>query len=193
MKIAKMIFYTGLVSMVVSSCSQNRKQQIENPVVQEWELITTLVVRAAETANPQRAHYFVYKVLNGTGGNHNEFQADKVKLKASTEYDIDIRVLDESDGPAKDVTPEIVTERNVHLFYYSSLPPAGSGSIATSHYDTDEHGQPFGRTCKWNTGSAGTGTMVIELIHGPRNKMATERAKIAGSTDVEATFDVELQ
>ncbi len=179
--------------MVVASCSDKTKHQVENPNVQESELITTMTVRATKVLPPHSVQYFVYKVINGTGANHSEFHADKITLKPNTDYNIEVFVSDESMTPAIDVTQEIISEKNAHLFYYTSEPQTGAGSITISEPDSDEHGQPFGRVCKWHTGEEGNGKLILELIHGPRNKLAEDRDKVAGSTDAEATFDVVIK
>jgi hypothetical protein len=177
----------------LASCSDKTKQQIEQPQVNEGELITTVKIKAVSTNPPFLTRFFIYKVINGTGNNQPEFHADKIELNANAEYNIEVFVLDESGSAAIDVTPEIISERNAHLFYYTSQPATGNGSIRVSDPDTDEHGQPFARVCKWHTNAAGNGKLVLELIHGPRNKLAEQRDKIAGSTDVEATFDVSIK
>lgn len=190
-KIVMLACLSGIIA--TASCSDKTKHKVENPVVQEPELITTVTVKTTQIKPPYLVRYFMYRVINGTGSNHTEFHADRITLNANTDYDIEVLLSDETKTPAADVTQEIITERNAHLFYYISEPVDGGGSISVSERDTDDHGQPFGRICKWHTGDVGSGKLILELIHGPRNKLADERSKIAGSTDVEATFEVILK
>lgn len=176
--------------LLLSVAACNKKD--DKPSPDEPELITTVQVRATETGSTGNSLLFTYRIKNGFHSGKTDFHVDTIKLRAGRQYDIQIIVLNEQKTPAIDVTPEIIDERNAHLFYYSSTPVIGAGSISISDRDTDHNGQPFARLCKWQTGPAGKGTMEILLIHGPRRKEANDLATIAGSTDAETVFPVIL-
>lgn len=164
----------------------------DGPAPDEPELITTVQVRATEVGNAGNSKLFTYRVKSGFHAGSTDFHVDTIKLLAGRQYNIEMLVLNEQKTPIIDVTPEIIEERNAHLFYYISAPETGAGSITITDRDTDHNGQPFARLCKWHTGPAGKGTMEIFLIHGPRRKEASDLATIAGSTDAETVFPVVL-
>ena len=175
---------------MLASCT---KQHNDPPLPDEPELITTVRVKAVDAMDPKDVRYFSYKVDNGFHGTGEAtFHVDTIRLKAGTFYSIELSVLDETKSPVKDVTPEIIEEKNSHLFYYQSTPSLGAGSITVSGRDVDHNGQDFARTCKWETNAKGRGVMEIQLIHGPRDKEGADRNDIAGSTDAETIFPVEL-
>lgn len=180
-----------LLSLGVASCKKD--EILENPKPDEPELITTVRIKATDANNASDISYFTYRVENGFHeAGQNIFRVDTIKLAADREYNVEIFVLDEKQTPPVNVTEEIIEEKNSHLFYYTSTPNSGAGSIEVYDKDKDNNGQDFARVCKWRTGAAGAGQMELILIHGPRNKLAQSRDAIAGSTDAETTFPVVL-
>lgn len=181
-----------VIFVAITSCRKNH-EIIETPKPDEPELITTLRIKATNVNNKSDVTYFSYRVENGFHGTgQNIHSVDTIKLRAVAEYDVEIFVLDEKKIPSIDVTEEIKEEKNAHLFYYTSTPNVGGGSIDVYNKDKDNNGQDFARVCKWRTRDAGKGEMNIILIHGPRNKTAQTRDAIAGSTDADTKFPVIL-
>ncbi len=185
--VVAVLFVVGVVS-----CSKEKMKIIEEPQPDEPELITTVRVKATNENIPGDTHYFSYKVENSFHSANTQFEVDTIKLMANSVYNIEVTVLNEKKNPPIDVTQEIISENNAHLFYYTSNPTSGAGSIIVSERDKDDNGQDFARVCKWKTGTVGDGEIEIILIHGPRNKEATSRAAIAGATDAETVFPVKL-
>lgn len=191
MKQIQKILFALVVLFGVASCTKE-PDIIEEPKPQEFELITTVRVKATNANNSTDVKVFNYKVENGFHSGTVDFQVDDIILAANTVYNIEMFVLDETNTPPYDVTDEIIQERNSHLFYYESTPDSGAGSITVSDRDKDDNGQDFARVCKWQTGASGTGELKITLIHGPRNKDATTREGVGGGADAEVIYPVRL-
>lgn len=180
---ATALFVTGI--SVLSAC---RKNTVTAPKPDEQELITALKVRLSrDGAAPV---WFTYSVRNGFTGNAEAVRIDTIRLSAHARYDAAIFLYDESANPVKDVTGEIIAEKNKHLFYHESSGSDSAKKIKVSNLDADGNGEPFGRTSTWETGASGSSTMRIILIHGPRRKNGGNPAAIAGATDADAQFPV---
>lgn len=169
-----------------------KKDKVEHPDAHEHELITTvkLVVTNSDGFNQT----FSYKVEHGfetpTPG---QITKDALVLAPNTTYDVEINLLDEHEEPGENVTAEVISESEHHLFLYESDPASGAGSIAFSGGSLDTDGKPFNQKIKFTTGDAGTGKLTAILKHVPTDKTATTSAAAGGETDMEAVFDVQIK
>jgi hypothetical protein len=191
--IVKPAIIIAVITIIYSlpGCKKDKKEIISTPQPDEQELITTMIVKATRIGASNDVKFYNYKVQNGFNNPTKvTVRIDTIVLQASQKYNIEILVLDESKTPAKDITPEIIDERNAHLFFYAINPATGNGSLTVSERDTDKNGQDFGRTCTWLAGAAGKGQITITLLHGPRRKEMPDIQSIGGATDAEAIFPV---
>lgn len=169
-----------------------KKDPVENPVVTEEELITTLKLTVTDSNNVSQS--FVYKIENGFGSTtQGNIQIDTIRLTPNYVYSYTLGVLNESENPAEDVTGEVISEKDEHLFFLASAPATGAGSIAQSDGNTDNGGHPFNQSGKLTTGAMGSGTLTVTLLHEPTDKHGTSTAAAGGETDAEAVFPVVLQ
>ena len=159
----------GLI-IVVFSCKK------EVPV-QEQENLNVLKIKIG-------ANTFTWSDTDGAGGVAPKI--DTIKLAPNTIFDVELTVQDGSKSPAQDFTPEIITEKNDHLFVYKLV-----GNFTVSTFSKDGNGKDFGQTAKLQTVAAGNGSLQIILKHLP-DKSATDPSK-TGETDMEVLFPVVIK
>lgn len=181
-----------LATLALFSCLTSCDNGDDMPEPEEQELITTL--QLIVTPQPSGAEQtFIYKVQNGFGSTTpGTVQIDTLALTAGTTYNVRLRVLNETASPAEDITEEIISEKDEHLFLYTSDAATGAGSITVSGGSTDGQGRPFNQTAQLAAGAAGSGSLTVTLLHVPTNKAATTPAAAGGETDLEAVFPVRL-
>lgn len=188
----KHFFLFGTVALAsLLTFSACNKDDVKTPSVDEPELITTLRLDVTGSSGTQS---FKYKVENGIGSTTpGTIQIDTVKLSPNTTYSVAVAVLNEKAQPVENTTDEIIGEKDEHLFFLSSDPASGAGSLSVSGGSLDNNGKPFNQTFTMNTGAAGSGAFTVTLIHQPTNKEATSTAGAGGETDAEGVFPVKLQ
>jgi hypothetical protein len=172
--------------LLASSCKPG-----DEPNPEEGELITSVYVRLTATNGFDST--FIYKVQNGFGStNPGLIRADTLALPEASNFDVSLVVLNENKTPHEDVTGEINTEKNKHVFLYNSEPVSGPGSVAFSDGSRDDNNNAYNLTGRLTTGAAGTGRLRIFLVHEPLNKTGTTPQATGGETEVEAVFPVML-
>lgn len=163
--------------------------KVDDPIVEEHELITTARITFTNTGNTQS---FSYRVENGFGSN-GKVSIDTIRLEANTSYGVAVQLLNESKRPVEDVTTEVIAEQLEHLFLYRSTPASGAGALTFSDGNKDSGGQPFNLTGTLTSGVTGRGSLELFLIHQPVNKSGTTPETANGGTDVQAAFPVIVQ
>ena len=188
----KVIYSIFAIAVFTISFTACKKDEVTEPVVVEEELITTLKINVTDSNNNSQS--FVYKIENGFGSTtQGTIVIDTVKLMPDYIYSYTLEVLNESEDPAEDVTEEVLSERDEHLFFLSSNPSTGMGSVVMSEGSKDSQNLPFNQSGKLTTGSAGSGYLTITLLHAPTDKNGNSTAATGGETDAEAIFPVVLQ
>ncbi|MHA8067183.1 hypothetical protein V7S76_10955 [Aquirufa sp. ROCK2-A2] len=139
---------------------------------------------------------FVVKGLDKNGDGVFEM-LDPITLDRNTSYEIEVGVYDDSKSPKVDVTEDIESESDVHLFVYQLL-PSNLGTFLI--LDKDKNGLPFGRKVKLSTSSMATekpsgGKFRIMLKHQPpvNGKVVKTGDPNVGSTDIDLTFDLVIK
>jgi hypothetical protein len=84
----------------------------------------------------------------------------------------------------KDFTPEIIAEKDEHLFIYKVT----GANLTISDLSKDTKGKDFGQTATFKTGVASSGTLQIVLKHNA-DKSTSDPSK-TGETDLDITFPV---
>jgi hypothetical protein len=165
-KFLSKIALLGLIIIVIS-CKKEEK-------VQEQENLNVLKIKIGATT-------FTWSDTDGIGGAAPKI--DTIKLTPNTTFDVELTVQDGSKSPVFDATPEIIAEKNDHLFVYKS-----TGNVTISNYSKDSNGKDFGQTAKLQTAVTSNGSLQILLKHLP-DKSATDPSK-TGETDLEVLFPV---
>lgn len=168
----------GFAALVAtfSSCDRDKEDN-------EEELITTVKLTFSRSGETDKV--FTFKDSDGAGGNAPVI--DEILLAPNATYTVSVAVLNESVTPAENITEEIETEKDAHLFVYS----VSGAKVTFAATDTDSAGKPVGLTATATTAAASTGSLTLTLKH-EADKSAAEPLN-TGETDVEATFVVKIQ
>ena len=179
----------GLIglSILASSCKKKDDPVIPN----EEELITTFIYTLISHDHSDTVE-MRFQDLDGEGGNAPIIVGGT--LKAGTMYHGDIELLNEQENPAEDITEEVEAEAEEHQFFFAV---ANGLDAAVSYDDADQDGNPIGLKSVLNTNAISAGELTITLRHEP-DKFATGVANgditnAGGETDIEVTFDVDIQ
>lgn len=182
------ILTVALVALLVNGCKKDddspQPSNTNTSPANEEELITSVILSFVDTAGVQPSVQYAFRDPDGDGGNAPT-QHDTIRLVANTYYNATIQLLNESESPAEDITLEVQSEDDEHLFCYA--PSNTNVSIVR----TDSDGTfEVGITAFWSTGLAATGETTVTLKHQPGVKDGT---CTPGDTDVEVTFITEVQ
>lgn len=164
----------------------------ENPIIpNEEELITTLSYTLSPS-NGGTPVVLLFKDLDGDGGIPPTVTGGL--LESNTIYNGVLDLLNESDSPAESITDEVNEEGDEHQFFFAK----SSGLDAAIQYvDLDVNGDPLGLKTDFVTGGTSSGTITITLRHEPNKSAAGvangDIANAGGETDIEVTFNVEIQ
>ena len=154
------------------------------PPVTEEEVITSLILSFVDTAGVQPSVQYAFRDPDGDGGNAPT-EHDTIRLVANTYYNATVQLLNESQAPAEDITLEVASEADEHLFCYT--PSNTNVSIVR----TDSDGTfEIGIASRWFTGATSNGETTVVLKHQPGVKDGTCSP---GDTDIEVTFITEIQ
>jgi len=180
-KLLALLFVSSLAFVGCSSDDDGHHDDHDH----EEELITT--VRYTLT-NGTDIVTLEFQDLDGEGGADGTYDVSG-PLTANTTYTGAIKLLNETENPADDITLEVEDEGDDHEFFYTTT----ISDITISKDDIDEDGNPIGIATTFVTGNAGTGSLTIELIHEPTKPNDGTSTNASGSTDVEVTFPIQVQ
>lgn len=172
----------GLATL--SSCSDDDDPEPVN----EEEVITTVTVTLVNGSDT-----VTLKSYDADGeGSGAPVITVSGNLKAGTTYNGTIKLLNETESPAENITEEVEEEGKEHQFFFSS-----TNGTTFAYTDKDGDGNPIGITFTLTTAGAGNDTITVILRHEP-NKTATgvsggDITNAGGSTDVEAAFGVTIE
>ncbi len=162
------LFMTALAVALVgfSAC---KKEEVD-----EQENLNVLKIKIGTTT-------FTWSDTDGAGGKAPVI--DTIRLTPNGSFASEITIQDGSVSPVKDFTPEIITEKNDHLFVYKP-----TGNLTVTDLSKDGNSKNFGQTATVKTTSAGNGTLQIILKHLP-DKSASDPST-TGETDLDVVFPV---
>ncbi len=184
MKTIKLLSLFAFAGLVLTSCSDDDDAP---EIINEEELITTLTVTLTPSTGGT-AITLQTRDLDGDGPNPPVVTVSG-DLVAGTSYNGAIVLLNETESPAEDITEEVEEESDEHQFFYT----VGGGLDATTTYGNfDGAGNPLGTEFSLSAVSASSGTLTFTLRHEP-NKPNSGLSDAGGETDIEATFNVEIQ
>ena len=167
-----LIFKINLVVLVIgftSLCS------CKKTAVDEQENLNVLKIKIGTST-------FTWSDTDGAGGAAPKI--DTIKLTPNGTFATEITIQDGAASPVKDYTPEIITEKDAHLFVYRIT----GANLTISDLAKDSKSKDFGQTASAKTAAASTGTLQIMLKHMP-DKSATDPSK-TGETDIDVLFPV---
>jgi hypothetical protein len=128
---------------------------------------------------------YTWSDIDGAGGALPKI--DTIRLTPNGSFVADLTVQDGSTNPAKDFTPEIIAEKDEHLFIYK---PVGV-NLTVSDLSKDSKGKNFGQMATFKTAAASSGTLQILLKH-LADKAAPDPSK-TGETDLDVVFPVVIK
>ena len=187
MKNLKYIFILNLLFSILflNSCKD------DDPILEnDEEIITTLTYTLTPTSGDVVTLSF--SDLDGNGGNAPMITGGT--LQANMNYTGVLDLKNDSASPAESITAEIEAEKEDHQFFFSTN---GGVDLAVSYIDQDANGNPLGLATTLNAGAISSGTLTVVLRHQP-DKTASGVAtgditNAGGETDIEVTFDIEIQ
>ncbi|MEZ7968031.1 MAG: type 1 periplasmic binding fold superfamily protein [Flavobacteriales bacterium] len=192
MKKINLLLALGVFSMLfITSCE---KDEPDDPIIpNEQEVITTLNY----TLTPESGTPIIlsFRDLDGDGG--NEPIISDGTLASGMSYIGSMELLNELEDPAEDITLEVAEEELEHQFFYETSFPTELSDVNIAYNDLDEEGNPIGLSTVLTTGEMGSGTITVTLRHEPNKDAAGvssgDIANAGGETDIEVTFNVEIQ
>ncbi|GAB3639912.1 hypothetical protein [Spirosoma arcticum] len=182
------LWFVVAVSLLAGAC--NNDEETPAPT-EENEAITTATLTLTSQTTPVQTVTATVENLNMTA----DLSRATLTLRANTTYTGAITLLDKTKTPAFDVSAEVKSEANEHLFVYTFTPATGSPtSMTVTATDTDTNPAPgpypIGLTTQVRTGAAGTGQLNVVLKHQPNAKNGTASP---GTTDLDTRFTVTIQ
>lgn len=155
---------------------------------EENEIITTVKLNFITGGTTQS---FIFNDPDGDGGNA-PVKFDNISLKPNTSYTFTVELLDESKTPSENITEEVATESDEHLFVFT---PSPSNLLTYTYGDKDARNFPIGLTGTVQTGAAGSGKLKVQLRHQPpvNGKDVKDGTPIPGSDDVNLDFNISIQ
>ncbi len=177
-----------MMSFVFVACEDDEPEDPEIP--NEEEAITTLTY----TLTPDDGGMPVvlsFVDLDGDGGNDPVVTGGTLDTNAT--YVGAIVLLNDLETPPENITEEVEEEDDEHQFFFTTT----VNGLDIDYADTDGNGNPLGLATTITTKAAGSGTITVILRHEPDKAAAGvsegDIANAGGETDIEVTFDVDVQ
>ena len=194
----KINFLLALSLICLAPIAFNGCKEVDPPLENEEEVID--LVRL--TFTPIGGTPVSFEAVDADGEGPGDFTIPTITLIENTEYTLAIEV--ENSAAGTDITSEIYTEGEEHMFFFAwnsgaFSSPAGDGNIdlredgTVNYSDEDLSGQPIGLNTTWTTSAAGSGSSFrIMLKHQPGTKSATSTSQ-DGETDIDLTWAMTIQ
>jgi len=189
MKKINLLLVIGVCSMLfITSC---KKDEPEDPIIpNEEEVITTLNFTLTPDGGGTPV-LLTFQDLDGDGGDAPTITGGI--LDANAVYTGSLELLNELESPAGDISEEVQEEAEEHQFFFQTT----VSGLNTAYNDMDANGNPIGLSTIVTTNEVSSGTITVTLRHLP-NKDASgvstgDITNAGGETDIEVTFDVEVQ
>ena len=188
MKNLKYIFIINILFAVLflNSCKDDDPSD-EN----DGEIITTVTYTLTPTSGDVVTLSFVD--LDGNAGGMAPTITGGT-LQANMDYTGILDLKNESVDPAESVTVEIEAEKEDHQFFFVR---SNTLNLNISYNDEDAGGNPVGLSTTLASGVASSGTLTVILKHLPEKTAsgvsAGDVTNAGGESDIEVTFDIEIQ
>lgn len=180
---------------VFTSCSDDDVPEAEN----EEELITK--VELLFSPNDGGDPITVNAIDPDGEGPESIEPSGSIVLAANTSYQLFLSLENTVNG--EDITEEVEEESDEHMFFFEFTEglfssPEGNGNVdsrddAVNYLDEDVNGLDLGLVTAWITAGAGeSGEFRVVLKHQPGIKSETSESS-DGESDVDITWDIEIQ
>jgi len=180
--------YFSLIALsltVLWSCSDD--DDAAPPPVNEEEVITTVIVTFIDGTN--NSVIATYTDLDGDGPGE-AVTVVQGTLEAGTAYTGSVRFLNATEDPPEDITLEVEEEDDEHQVFFL---PAGSLNVNFDYDNFDGNDNPLGTAFTATAVSASTGNLRIVLRHEPNKPNDGTLADAGGETDIDVTFEIEVE
>lgn len=178
-----------LLTVMSTSCKKDEVTEDMIPV--EEEVITTLTYTLSPVGGGDDV-VLQSRDLDGEGG-EDAVVTVSGPFAANSAYTGSLILLNETEDPAEEVNEEIEDADEEHQFFYI----VEDANLSVSYSDMDSNGNPVGLESSLITTSASAGTLTVVLRHEPdKDAEGVANGHITnagGETDIEVTFDVEIQ
>ncbi len=162
------------------------KKDVTNPGNEnEHDAINSVTLTLKQNGNIVGT--FIAEDPDGDGGNPPT-RIDTIRLAANQAYTMELSLKNITASGTKDITASIREQgRNHELFYLVT-----GAAVAVAKTDLDVNNLPIGFNTTWTTTVAGTGNVLIKLMHKPFIKAAGDSHTV-GHTDLALTMPVKIQ
>jgi hypothetical protein len=159
-----------------------------DPVIpNEEELITTMIYTMTPASGGD-AVTFVFRDLDGEGGNPPEVTTEALAI--NTTYNGVIQLLNELETPPFNISNEVEQEGDSHQLFYNL---EGLIEATIGYEDEDINGNPIGLKTSVSTMNGSKGSLTIILRHEPQKPNNGSPTDAGGETDIEVTFEIRIE
>jgi hypothetical protein len=173
----------------ISSCSSDDDNT--PAVINEEEVITDVTLTFTNATEGTATYTFTDPQFRD-----ENYVAPVISLTSGETYQVEANFFNNSDPSAPEIiTEEIEEERDDHFLTYGFTTDEVALTRTDGATSTDSDGIQIGLSTQWIAGNATSGSVVVSLIHQPTVKSTdpAEGSVTGGETDVEVTFDLEIQ
>lgn len=185
-------FIPAVLILAIILFSAACKKEKDDPIIpNEEELITSLYLTLIDSLSNDTIE-LSFVDLDGDGGDPPIVNTEN--LNSNTSYQGYLFILNESSTPPINISVEVEEEAEEHQVFYESV---GGLDLVSMYQDEDANGNPLGINMGFVTSSSSNGSLIITLRHEP-DKFAEgvsegDIANAGGETDIQVTFDIEIQ
>jgi len=177
MKQVKRIFIGTLFLFCLIGCSKSvDKPNDEN----EHESINKIELLFSESGSATKT--FAIEDADGDGGKPPS-RIDTILVQPNKLYTVAVKLYNITNGVAKDVSSIIQTQGAAHEFYFI---PSGI-NVVIQKTDKDKNGYPIGFQSNWQFSTAGTGSILLKLMHKTALKGPNDGPNV-GHSDIQISL-----
>lgn len=171
------ILFGIFFAISMTGCSKNvEKPNDEN----EHESINRIELVFSESGGSSKT--FMLEDPDGDGGNPPS-RIDTITAQANKQYTVVVKLYNITNGAAKDVSSTIQAQGASHEFYFI---PTGI-TVAIQKTDKDKNGYPIGFQSNWQFSTAGTGSILLKLMHKTALKGPNDGPNV-GHSDIQISL-----
>ena len=175
-QVTRILFGTLFVFGLIG-CSKNvDKPNDEN----EHESINKVELLFSESSGSTKT--FVVEDADGDGGNPPS-RIDTIFAQPNKQYIVAVKLYNITNGVAKDLTATIQLQGKSHELYF--LPTGITAAIQKT--DKDKNGYPIGFQSNWQFSAAGTGSILLKLMHKTALKGPNDGPNV-GHSDIQISL-----
>ena len=174
---------------LIISCSDDDDSTPE--IINEEEVITDVTLTFTDGNGEETTYTFTdpqYRDEN--------YVVPTIQLMSGETYQVETNFYNNSNPNDPEViTEEVIEEKDEHFVTYGFQNLAIDITRTDGASTTDSEGVQIGLSTQWIAGNPSSGDVIVSLIHQPTEKITdpAEGSYTGGETDVQVTFDVEIQ